>query len=131
MDQDKLERLAAILGNNESGYRDSAATEAAELSQIIKHVRPDLYELMIAEERRELARSAETNALVSVKKERARYHTIPDLSNYISLQEDGQTLLYIGQVTKLKLDLTEEEVRGNPIFTKYIVTEREGWYVQP
>src|SRR3989344_4878793 len=53
MDQKELERLAAILEYKENGYRDSAVTEAVELRQIIRQARPDLYELMLAEDQRE------------------------------------------------------------------------------
>ncbi len=53
MDKSELERLAAILGNKENGYRSSPVTEATELREIIRNARPDLYELMIAEKRGE------------------------------------------------------------------------------
>jgi len=41
MNQKELERLAAILGNKENGYRSSPVTEAAELCGIIRKARPD------------------------------------------------------------------------------------------
>src|SRR3989344_6204880 len=125
MDQKELERLAAILEYKENGYRDSAVTEAVELRQIIRQARPDLYELMLAEDQRE-AENFQTKDLAQVAQEPfqldsalPQYPKLPyKLVNTITITPDNQEFVYHARMYNLQIE-DNKHLTGSVSLAKY------------
>ncbi len=129
--------MVAILSNGENGYRDSPVTEAVELRTIIQQARPDLYELMATEEKREeqkaepeikrsivpvnASNGIELDSYIPKPQELSPLYTLPKkLENKVVIPYQDQMFLYHGEITGLEF---KQDFRsylwGTLTFTKY------------
>ena len=132
MDQKELERLVAILGNDKNNYRGSPVTQAAEVRKIIQEQRPDLYEHLVAEEKRKEEEPNKNNSLVEVPllensielesylpKLDTSYKFPKQLENQLIVNHQEQVFVYEGKIT-ISSFKADDHLWGNAELTKYI-----------
>ena len=98
MNQDELEKLVQSPQTNGNGYRSSLSVEAAEVLERIRQIRPELYEHVLAEAKRQ---EEPSTAIVKTQTEIDISTAQQNLENKITMQDNEQTVFYVGSVRGL------------------------------
>ncbi len=135
MNQTELEKLVKVPESNGNGYRSSLSVEAAEVLDYIRQTRPELFEHVLAEAKRqeEKQNPQVTTALAKITTEVDFSDISKCLENTIAIEDQGKFSIYKGKLYQLNWKFKEEQVLGEAKLVKTVIitVKKNKWELFP